>query len=67
MAVTRIWPIKGQIGAVIAYAADKRKTDEARFSDGERALLRSIHYAEDEDKTLLAEEKKLVQRGESGT
>ena len=34
MAVTRIWPIKGQIGAVIAYAADKRKTDEARFSDG---------------------------------
>ncbi len=63
MAVTRIWPIKGQIGAVIAYAADKRKTDKARFSDGERALLRSIHYAEDEDKTLLAEEQKLLVEG----
>ena len=63
MAVTRIWPIKGHIGAVIAYAADKRKTDEARFSDGERALLRSIHYAEDENKTLLAEEKKLLVEG----
>ena len=63
MAVTRIWPIKGHIGAVIAYAADKRKTDEARFSDGERALLRSIHYAEDEDKTLLADEQKLLVEG----
>ena len=63
MAVTRIWPIKGQIGAVIAYAADKRKTDEARFSDGERALLRSIHYAEDEDKTMLQSEQKLLVEG----
>ena len=63
MAVTRIWPIKGHIGAVIAYAADKRKTDEARYSDGERALLHSIHYAADEDKTLLAEEKKLLVEG----
>lgn len=63
MAVTRIWPIKGHIGAVIAYAADKKKTDEARFSDGERALLRSIHYAADEDKTMLQFEKKLLVEG----
>jgi hypothetical protein len=63
MAVTRIWPIKGQIGAVIAYAADKRKTDEARYSDGERALLRSIHYAEDENKTMLQSEQKLLVEG----
>ena len=63
MAVTRIWPIKGHIGAVIAYAADKRKTDEARFSDGECALLRSIHYAEDENKTMLQSEQKLLVEG----
>ena len=63
MAVTRIWPIKGHIGAVIAYAADKRKTDEARYSDGERALLRSIDYAADEDKTMLKSEKKLLVEG----
>ena len=63
MAVTRIWPIKGHIGAVIAYAADKRKTDEARFSDGECALLRSIHYAEDESKTMLQSEQKLLVEG----
>ena len=63
MAVTRIWPIKGHIGAVIAYAADKRKTDEARYSDGERALLRSIHYAEDENKTMLQSEQKLLVEG----
>ena len=63
MAVTRIWPIKGHISAVIAYAADKRKTDEARYSDGERALLRSIHYAEDENKTMLQSEQKLLVEG----
>ena len=63
MAVTRIWPIKGHISAVIAYAADKRKTDEARYSDGERALLRSIHYAEDESKTMLQSEQKLLVEG----
>ena len=63
MAVTRIWPIKGHIGAVIAYAADKRKTDEARFSDGECALLHSIHYAADEDKTMLQTEQKLLVEG----
>lgn len=61
--MTRIWPIKGHIGAVIAYAADKRKTDEARFSDGERALLRSIHYATDKDKTMLQTERKLLVEG----
>jgi len=63
MAVTRIWPIKGHIGAVIAYAADKRKTDKARYSDGECALLRSIHYAEDESKTMLQSEQKLLVEG----
>ena len=63
MAVTRIWPIKGHSSGGIAYAADKRKTDEARYSDGERALLRSIHYAEDESKTMLQSEQKLLVEG----
>ena len=33
MAVTRIWSIKGYVGDVISYAANKDKTDLKNFSE----------------------------------
>ena len=58
MAVTRIWPIKGYVGDVISYAANKDKTDLKNFSDEQQALIRSLHYVENEEKT---EQKLLVE------
>ena len=57
MAVTRIWSIKGYVGDVISYAANKDKTDLKNFSDEQQALIRSLHYVENEEKT---EQKLLV-------
>ena len=62
MAVTRIWAIKGYIGDVISYAANKNKTDFDNLSEEQKALYRSLHYAENEDKTTLdSEQKRLVE------
>ena len=58
MAVTRIWPIKGYVGDVISYAANKNKTDFSKLSEEQQALFRSLHYVENEEKT---EQKLLVE------
>ena len=62
MAVTRIWSIKGNVGQVIDYAANKSKTDYSKFSD-ENALINSLHYAADKEKTNLENESKLLVEG----
>jgi len=63
MAVTRIWPIKGYVGDVISYAANKNKTDLKNFSEEKQALIRSLHYAENEEKTQVEGEQKLLVDG----
>ena len=52
MAVTRIWPVRGQLSHPIDYAADEGKTKNPRFSDTEFEALKDImDYAENEEKT----------------
>lgn len=52
MAVTRIWPVRGQLSHPIDYAADEGKTKNPRFSDTEFEALKDImNYAENEEKT----------------
>ena len=63
MAVTRIWPIKGYVGDVISYAANKNKTDFSKLSEEQQALMRSLHYAENEEKTQVEGEQKLLVDG----
>ena len=59
MAVTRIWPIKNNIHQVVSYAANKNKTDLSKYSD----LIDALHYAADDEKTNLENEKKLLVEG----
>ena len=59
MAVTRIWPIRGNINQVVTYAANKSKTDLSKYSD----LVSSLHYAADKDKTNLENEQRLLVDG----
>ena len=59
MAVTRIWPIRGNINQVVTYAANKSKTDLSKYGD----LVDALHYATDEDKTNLENEEKLLVEG----
>ncbi len=63
MAVTRIWAIRGYVGNVISYASNKNKTDFSKLSEDKQALLRSLHYAENEDKTKITDEQKLLVEG----
>ena len=63
MAVTRIWSIKGYVGDVISYAANRNKTDFSKLSEEQQALMRSLHYAENEDKTQISGEQKLLVEG----
>ena len=63
MAVTRIWPIKGYVGDVISYAANRNKTDFSKLSEEQQALMRSLHYAENEEKTQISGEQKLLVEG----
>lgn len=52
MAVTRIWPVKGQLSHPIDYAADKEKTKNPKFSDAELEALKDVmNYAVNEEKT----------------
>ena len=59
MAVTRIWPIRGNINQVVSYAANKSKTDLSKYSD----LVSSLHYDADKDKTNLESEQRLLVDG----
>ena len=59
MAVTRIWPIRGNIHQVVTYAANKSKTDLSKYSD----LVSSLHYAADKDKINLESEQRLLVDG----
>ena len=63
MAVTKLWPVKTNLGQVIDYAMDEKKTDKRKFSqeleEPERkfsvsdyqALQDVLAYAENEEKT----------------
>lgn len=52
MAVTRIWPVKGQLSHPIDYVADKEKTKNPKYSEAELQGLKDVmNYAVNEEKT----------------
>jgi hypothetical protein len=54
MAVTKLWPVTAQLGAVIDYATNLEKTEKAKskYSDADDQALRDVlAYAKDEEKT----------------
>ena len=59
MAVTRIWAVRNNLSQVVDYASNKNKTDLSKYSD----LIDALHYAADDDKTNLENEKKLLVGG----
>ena len=59
MAVTRIWAVRNNLSQVVDYASNKNKTDLSKYSD----LIDALHYAADDEKTNLENEKKLLVGG----
>lgn len=52
MAVSKIWPVKGNLGGVLEYAKNKEKTDSSLFSEKQyQALEDVLQYAANEEKT----------------
>ncbi|MCP1110906.1 relaxase/mobilization nuclease domain-containing protein [Ohessyouella blattaphilus] len=51
MAVTKIWPIKGQLHHSINYIENQDKTSSALVSFEDQSLLAVMHYAADNAKT----------------
>lgn len=55
MAVTKLWPVKANLGHVIAYAANPEKTNanlkKEYTEDQYQALADVLTYAKDEEKT----------------
>ena len=54
MAVTKLWPVKCRLGAVIDYAENPEKTmkNKSKYSDADyQALKDVIAYAKNEEKT----------------
>jgi len=52
MAVTKLWPVKSNLGQVINYAANKEKTAATVYSEEQYQELRDVlSYAKDEEKT----------------
>ena len=59
MAVTRIWAVRNNLSQVVDYASNKNKTDLSKYSD----LIDALHYAGDDEKTNLENEKNLLVEG----
>ena len=52
MAVTKLWPVKSNLGQVINYAANKEKTAATVYSEEQYQALRDVlSYAKNEEKT----------------
>ena len=52
MAVSKIWPVKGNLGGVLEYAKNKKKTDASLLSEEQyQALEDVLEYAANEEKT----------------
>ena len=52
MAVSKIWPVRGNLGGVLEYAKNKKKTDASLFSEEQyQALEDVLQYAANEEKT----------------
>lgn len=52
MAVSKMWPVKGNLGGVLEYAKNKEKTDASLFSEEQyQALEDVLAYAANEEKT----------------
>ena len=52
MAVTKLWPVKSNLGQVINYAANKEKTAATVYTEEQYQALRDVlSYAKDEEKT----------------
>lgn len=56
MAVTKIWAITDSVSRVLSYAANPNKTI---YSD----IYKALHYASDEQKTVVGEEKAMYVTG----
>lgn len=56
MAVTKIWAITDSVSRVLSYAANPDKTI---YSD----IYKALHYAGDEQKTVVGEEKAMYVTG----
>lgn len=56
MAVTKIWAITDSVSRVLSYAANPDKTI---YSD----IYKALHYASDEQKTVVGEEKAMYVTG----
>ena len=52
MAISKIWPVKGNLGGVLEYAGNEEKTDAARFTKEQYQGLEDVlQYAANEEKT----------------
>ena len=52
MAVSKIWPVRGNLGGVLEYAKNKKKTDASLFTEEQyQALEDVLQYAANEEKT----------------